>query len=292
MGRLQWGDYNEGLRLWDSASFKPPPNRIRQNMLWLEVFLLAVIQGVTEFLPISSSGHTVVGEAIFAQFGHSLPEKLTLHVVLHLGTLAAILVFYWRRIWQILRADRRVILLLLVGSIPAGIIGVSIKKLMCEEVLGDPVVTGFMFLVTGGLLLWSAKHESGEMTCRELSYGQAFSIGVFQAFAILPGVSRSGATIVAGLGHGLRRDEAATFSFLLAIPAIGGAGLLEAIDLLSNGGSETPLAALLLGCLVSFLVGLAALAWLIRWLQQGRLHLFAWWVFPLGIAVLAWQLLA
>ena len=96
---------------------------------------------------------------------------------------------------------------------------------------------------------------------------------------------------MAGLGYGLRRDEAATFSFLLAIPAIGGAGLLEAIDLLGEPPGATPFAALAAGGVLSFIVGLAALTWLIRWLQQGRLHLFAWWVFPLGIAVLAWQLL-
>ena len=166
-----------------------------------------------------------------------------------------------------------------------------VTPLVLQTPSKNPVVTGFMFLVTGGLLLWSAKHESGKMTCRELTFRQAFSIGLFQAFAILPGISRSGATIVAGLGHGLRRDEAAAFSFLLAIPAIGGAGFIEALDLFEKGFSGTPPAALAFGCLVSFLVGLASLAWLVRWLQQGRLHIFAWWVFPLGIAVLAWQLL-
>ena len=261
-------------------------------MLWLEILLLAIVQGITEFLPISSTGHMVVGEALFKQFGHPLSEKLTLHIVLHLGTLVAIMVFYWRRILDLLSQDRRVVLLLIVGSIPAALVGVPLK-LFCEDTLADPLVAGLMFLVTGGMLLWSAKHESGKMTCRELSYGQAFSIGIFQAIAILPGISRSGATIVAGLGYGLRRDEAATFSFLLAIPAIGGAGLIEAIDLLGRppGAYTPPFPALAAGGVLSFIVGLAALAWLVRWLEQGRLHLFAWWVFPLGIAVLAWQLL-
>jgi undecaprenyl-diphosphatase len=124
-----------------------------------------------------------------------------------------------------------------------------------------------------------------------LGYGPALLIGLFQAFAILPGISRSGTTIVAGLGCGLRRDEAATFSFLLAIPAIGGAGLLELKDLLSEPAGHMPLGALALGALVSFVVGLLSLCWLIRWLQKGRLHLFAWWVIPLGLAVIAWRLL-
>jgi len=106
----------------------------------------------------------------------------------------------------------------------------------------------------------------------------------------LPGVSRSGSTIVAGIGAGLKREEAAAFSFLLALPAIGGAGLLEIVKLLKNSGSATSFDALALGLAASFIVGLATLAWLIRWLQEGKLHYFAWWLFLLGPAVIAWQI--
>ena len=141
------------------------------------------------------------------------------------------------------------------------------------------------------MLLWTARRETGQTACRELRYDQALLIGVFQAFAILPGISRSGATIVAGLGCGLRRDEAAAFSFLLAIPAIGGAGLLQTVDLIRQPAESTPLAALALGALASFAVGLLSLWWLVRWIRQGRLYYFAGWVIPLGLAVVAWQLL-
>ncbi len=262
-------------------------------MLWLEILVLAVVQGIAEFLPISSSGHVVVGLALFEQFGDPIAEKLTVNVILHMGTLAAILVFYWRRIWQLLGQDRRVIGLLVVGTLPAALVGIVVKKTeigsFAEDALESALVAGFMFPITGLLLLWGARHAPGETTCRELSHGRALLIGVFQAFAILPGISRSGSTIVAGLATGLRRDEAAAFSFLLAIPVIGGAGLLETLDLLEAAVTPMPPAMLVVGALVSFVVGLLSLAWLVRWLATGRIHLFALWVMPLGAVVIAWQ---
>jgi len=253
-------------------------------MIWLQTFILAVVQGIGEFLPISSSGHLVVGQALFA-----MDDRLAVSIVLHLGTLAAILVFYWKRICLLFGRDRRVIGLVIVGSIPAAIAGLILKEYL-ESLLVDPLTAGLMFPVTGLMLLWAAGRDTGETTCRDLGYGSALLIGVFQAFAILPGVSRSGATIVAGLAMRLRRDEAATFSFLLAIPAIGGAGLLEILELVDTGLASTPVAVLSMGVVVSFVVGLVSLRWLLRWLQQGHLHYFACWVIPLGVVTIAWQL--
>ena len=178
---------------------------------------------------------------------------------------------------------------MIVGTIPAVLIGVPLD-MYCDKVLQDPLLAGFMFLVTGGLLLWSARVEQGTLACRDLTLSQSLVIGLFQAIAILPGVSRSGSTIVAGISCGLKRDEAATFSFLLAIPVIGGAGLLQVVKLLRTPSGGTEWGLLSLGALVSFYVGLGALWWLVRWLQQGRLHLFAWWVIPFGLAGIAGQL--
>jgi undecaprenyl-diphosphatase len=262
-------------------------------MLLIEVLILAVVQGIAEFLPISSSGHLVVGEALLDQFGHPIEEKLGLVIVLHVGTLAAILVFYWQRIWRLLDVDRRVIGLLVVGSLPAAVVGLTIKGTAwgktLEGGLENPLLAGLMFPITGVMLLWAARHEGGQTTCREMGFSQAFVIGLLQAVAILPGISRSGATIVAGLGCGLRRDESAAFSFLLAVPAIAGAGLLEYMKLAKHGPGPIPMAGLLLGAVASFLVGLAALWWLIRWINQGRLSRFAWYVIPLGAIVVVWQ---
>ncbi|MEA1952170.1 MAG: undecaprenyl-diphosphate phosphatase [Planctomycetota bacterium] len=257
-------------------------------MIFLEVVLLAIAQGITEFLPVSSSGHLVVLAAVFERFGVEMDEKLTLNIILHLGTLLAILVFYRRRIIDLLSKDRHVIGLLAIGTIPAVAVGIPMKK-YCEELLVDPLLAGPMFLVTAGMLLWTRNNRGGELECRELSYRHAFVIGIFQAFAILPGVSRSGSTIVAGLGCGLRREEAATFSFLLAIPVIGGAGFLDLKDLLGNSNHSVSLSVLAIGAAVSFAVGLAALSWLVNWVRHGHLHWFVWWLVPLGIIVTTWQ---
>jgi undecaprenyl-diphosphatase len=268
-------------------------------MLWLIIILLAIIQGITEFLPVSSSGHLVVVQELFKQCGYPLPknETLTLDVVLHFGTLLSVVVFFWRRIWELLTQDWRVIALLIVGSIPAGIAGFTLKKHF-EAMFENPLGVGCLFFVTGALLLWADRRPAGEIKYQQMSYWQALIVGLFQAIAILPGVSRSGSTITAGVGVGLRRRDAATFSFLLAIPAIAGAGLKEGYDRFWKHGHEyTQLLhqgdfALMLavGTLVSFVIGLLALWWLIGWLEKGRLHWFAWWVFGMGTVVIAWQL--
>jgi undecaprenyl-diphosphatase len=258
-------------------------------MVLLELVFLAIVQGITEFLPISSDGHLVVLAAIFEQCGFHLEEKLTVTIVLHLGSLLAILVFYRRRIWQLLGADRRVLGLLVVGTLPAVVVGLLLKR-YCEDTLEDPMAAGLGFFVTAAMLLWTGRHQSGQTDCRDLSYPRALLIGVLQAIAILPGVSRSGLTIVAGLGVGLKRDEAATFSFLLAIPAIAGAGLLGTKDMIEQGTGGLSIAMLVFGALISFVVGLAALAWLIRWIQQGQFHRFAWWLLLIGPLVVVWQL--
>ena len=257
-------------------------------VVFIEIFILAVVQGITEFLPVSSSGHLVVLSAIFDRCGIEMDEKLTVNIVLHLGTLVAILFFYRKRIVDLLSKDKRVIGLLAVGTIPAVVAGLLLKQ-CCVEILTDPMLAGPMFIVTALMLLWTNRHSGGETLCRDLSYGRAFIVGLFQAFAILPGISRSGSTIVAGLGCGLRREEAATFSFLLAIPVIAGAGLLDLKDLLADGANGVPVAALIVGAFASFAVGLAALGWLVDWVRHGRLHWFAWWLVPMGIAVTLWQ---
>jgi undecaprenyl-diphosphatase len=258
-------------------------------MLLFEVVVLAVVQAVAEFLPISSSGHLIVVAALLEQSNSPMRQTVTVNIMLDVGTLAAILAFYRRRIGQLVGQDRRVIGLLAVGTLPAAAVG-PLLRWVTGEALQSALLTGCMFLLTGVMLVWTTWFRPGAVNCRELTYGRALLIGVFQALAILPGVSRSGATIAAGLGCGLKRGEAAAFSFLLAIPVIGGAGLAELAGLLRGPANGTPPALLGLGAVLSFAVGLASLAWLVRWLQIGRLHLFAWWVFPLGLIVVLWEL--
>jgi undecaprenyl-diphosphatase len=262
-----------------------------QLSLW-QIVVLAVVQGATEFLPISSSGHLVVVAALFSPDGTTRGLDIAdVNIVLHGGTLVSILVFYWHRVWRLLGEDRRTIGLLIMGTIPAVVLGLPIKEFASESILGNPLLAGFLLPMTGLLLIWAARADIGSTTYPAMSYRQAVLIGTSQAAAILPGLSRSGATICTALRLGLSRDSAATFSFLLAIPAIGGACVLEIVSLVRQTTVTTPLTHLALGALVSFVVGLLSLIWLIRLLERGKLHLFAGWVIPLGLVVIVWQLL-
>lgn len=248
------------------------------------VALLGAVQGLTEFLPISSDGHLVVASELLG-----LESSLGLTILLHMGTLAAILVVFWRPMIELLFADRRVIPLIIVGTLPAVVAGLLLKK-FAEPWLTDPVLTGCMLPLTGAALLWGATAPAGEKDYQEMGFGRAFLIGLFQAAAILPGISRSGMTISSALRLGLRREDAATFSFLLGAPAIAGAGLLDFLEASPAERVALWTAPNLVGVAVSFVVGLAALVWLLRWLRQGRIHLFAYWVIPLGVAFTLWML--
>ncbi len=259
-----------------------------QLSLW-HIVILAVVQGFTEFLPISSSGHLVVLSAFIASGDPRELDIADLNVVLHIGTLFSIMVFYWQRIWRLVGEDRRVIRRLIIGTIPAVVVGLTIK-LTCEDLIENALLAGLMLPITGLMLLWATRRMDGKREYADLTDREAFLIGLSQSAAILPGLSRSGTTICAGLKLGQSAQSAATFSFLLAIPAIGGAGLLTAVSMVNKTGFTTPWHHLLIGGIVSFIVGLFALNWLIRWLEHGRLRLFAWWCIPLGVCVTIWQL--
>jgi undecaprenyl-diphosphatase len=262
----------------------------------LRVLILAVVQGLTEFLPVSSDGHLVVTAALFEHFTQRrLDELLELEIVLHAGTLGAVLVYFRRPLLRLLSVDRRVIGLLVVGTLPAVVIGLGLKK-FAKPLLEDPLAAGIGLVVTGLVLLWAKRFApTSDAEAKDypaMTYAESLIVGFFQAVAVLPGVSRSGLTISSELAIvKLRRAAAADFSFLLSVPAVGGAVLLQVLEFArSDSGPTLPVADLLLGVAVSFVVGLAALRWLLAWLQAGRLYLFAWWCIPLGLAVTAWQL--
>jgi undecaprenyl-diphosphatase len=253
-------------------------------MQWWQMIILAVVQGITEFLPISSDGHLVVVEHLIGM--HT--DMTEINVLLHAGTLGSILVVYHRSILKLLTADRRVFGLLAVGTIPVILVGVPLA-LFGKWIIELPILAGLFLPVTGLMLLWIAGRD-GEEDYSQLSYKQAFFIGAFQSLALLPGISRSGSTIVAALIVGLKRPEAATFSFLLAIPAIAMATGWETLQLII--GRETPqtsVGMMVGGAMVAFVVGIAALLLLLRLLNRGKLHYFAFWCIPFGIAVFVWQ---
>jgi undecaprenyl-diphosphatase len=261
-------------------------------MEYLRIIILGVVQGITEFLPISSDGHLAVANALFGAItGTKLPEEnLGVTIILHLGTLLAILIVYRRQVLRLLTHDRRIIPLLIVGTIPAGIAGLVLKKYFAHE-MSSPLIAGCLLPLNGLMLLWISRKPQGETNYEEISYRQAIWIGLCQAFAPLPGISRSGTTIAGGLAVGLKREAAATFSFMLAIPAISGAGILELKDLITDRPDDLPTTSVLLvGAIVSFLVGWVSLLLLLRLLREGRLAPLAWWCIGLGLAVVAWQL--
>lgn len=266
-------------------------------MSLLSVILMAIVQGITEFLPISSDGHLAVTNALLESFGsRPAPDLLEVTLVLHLGTLASVLVYYRRELVQLLFQDRSAILPIIVATIPAVIVGLGIEKglpnRISKPLLESPLLAGFGFLISAGALWWSSRCQQGDMHYTELPLGKATLIGILQSIAILPGVSRSGMTISGGLGSGLSRNASATFSFLMAVPAIAGAGLLKIIDLFQKGTTTTPIPNLAVGFVVAMVVGLAAIAVLIRFVQRGQLNWFVYYLVPLGIAVIVWQLAA
>lgn len=273
----------------------------------LSAIVLGILQGFTEFLPVSSSGHLVIMREILG-----VKEALvSFDVFVHLGTLAAV-VFVFRRealslvagfvAWgrDLVRIgrerrtgfhpdnDKRLFTLVFLGSIPAGLAGLLFREAF-ERLFGSAALAGGFLILTGILLRLGEALTREVRSLEELSYPGALLIGIAQACAIAPGLSRSGSTISAGLILGLRREDAASYSFLLAIPAILGGSLLELKDLLPSilGGLGV---AFLAGGLAAAISGYLAIRLVLDALRRGGLSLFSYYCWALGIGVLIWQL--
>lgn len=263
--------------------------------IWLSVVLLALIQGITEFLPVSSSGHLAVCSALF---GLDSDEGAAFSIVLHAGSLIAILIFYFKTLLGLLnRENFRVIGMLILATIPAGIAGLLIKKCGYDELMYDDLLSiGMAFMVTGSLLRLTGKEKltSNAVTPLEkISFKQSLIVGFVQMFAIFPGISRSGSTIAAGTLAGLKFEAAAAFSFLLALPAIGGAALLETVSLCKSGFTVGRLNYIQLGAgfLISAVTSFGALTLLIALIKRRKISVFSWYLFAVGLAVVGWQML-
>lgn len=282
------------------------------------VMIMAVVQGVAEFLPISSSGHLLfLGKFL------ELPEVVTLSILLHAGTLLSVLFYFSREIIQAFTTKLRVAGLVVVGTIPTVIIAFGIMK-FAPSLEENLLLAGCLFIVTGILLLTILRRRC-QMTDHQIYYEQiqlaeegsgdeiredepkteetttfldALLVGIAQGAAALPGLSRSGSTIAAAVGMNFDREWAAKFSFLLSIPVIGGGAFLEILKLLKHAEGETvsekifsdPLLVVYFGgAAVSFIVGWLSLAFLMRMLRDGKLHRFAYWLFFVGpLAIAYW----
>ncbi|MCK5838007.1 MAG: undecaprenyl-diphosphate phosphatase [Desulfobacula sp.] len=263
--------------------------------------ILGIIQGLTEFLPVSSSGHLVLGQIFFGM----TQSQLIFDISVHVGTLLAVLVVYatdilamlssvsaffskavlFKPVAHLVKEDQHLQMagLIVMASIPTAVIGLVLKQF--EQVLfTSEVLVGFMLILTGTILWFSRNYYDNEIKQQKFGIKKALFIGVTQGLAVIPGISRSGSTIAAGMVMGLDRHKAAKFSFLLSIPAIVGAEILGLKDILSEGLMIDPVT--LYATIASFITGLIALKILLRLVHSGRFHLFAPYCWLLGSLVL------
>ena len=255
----------------------------------LRAIVLGIVQGITEFLPISSKSHLIlVGKLLERWFGTTANSKETIELIvgLHLGTLLATIVVYWQDLWS-LRKRHRLLLNVIVGSIPVAVVGLVFKDWL-EQTLVSPLLVGLGLFITATFLFAGQRLEINLLELDQITLPHALAVGCFQTLALLPGISRSGSTIAGGLMVGLTRHAATTFSFLLSVPAVGGVVLLKGLALRHSDGMA--IGQILFGTVISFAVGIAALRFLIRIVTQRQLHWFAYYCLLLGAVVTAWQL--
>ena len=265
-------------------------------MRWFEALVLGIVQGLTEYLPVSSSGHLAIGSALFGIEGE---ENLAFTIVVHVATVFSTLVILWKEIEWIFRgvfkfqmnSETRYVINILISMIPIGIVGVFFKDTV-EAIFGSGLlIVGCMLLVTATLLSFSyyAKPRQKE----NLSMKDAFIIGLAQACAVLPGLSRSGTTIATGLLLGNNKAKLAQFSFLMVIPPILGEALLDVLKLVKgeNIAGDIPMLSLVVGFVAAFLSGCLACKWMINIVKKGKLIYFAIYCAIVGLITIACTLM-
>jgi len=254
-------------------------------MDWLETIIIAIVEGLTEFLPVSSTGHMIITQNLLGvPQGDPFVHAFTF--IIQFGAILSVVCLYWKQFfqfdhtpapegssaWEKLKHKYNFYWLLIVGVLPAVIIGLLAKKSGLLDWLLDSVLVVAIMLVLGGIfMLFCDKLFGGGTDKNKVNEKRAFNIGMFQCLAVIPGVSRSMATIVGGMTQGLTRKKAAEFSFFLAVPTMAGATLLDLLDLLKEDAAWATshnIAMLLLGCAVAFVVALLAMKWFVSFLAK------------------------
>ncbi len=265
-------------------------------MTWLEALILGILQGITEFLPISSSGHLLIGQEFL---GLNISELKSFDIIVHVASLLAIFVYFSKDILEMLKAFGKIltfkvnkkdpyaklILYIIIGTIPAVLLGFFGEEWL-DSMFRNVFSVGMWMLIIAVVFLFAEMFYREEKTSKSLSIFKVIFIGCMQAVALIPGVSRSGMTISGGLFAKLKRTDAARFSFLLSMPAIFGAGLL---DFFKNETVPVPFISLLIGFIASFLVGLLAITFLMKFLKKHSLIIFAVYLFFIGGSILFLQ---
>ncbi|RDI43120.1 undecaprenyl-diphosphate phosphatase [Falsibacillus pallidus] len=251
----------------------------------LQSFILGIIQGLTEFLPISSTGHLYLGRHLF----HLDDAGIFLDTMLHIGTLLAVMIVYKDILWKMVRKPfSRLTGIMIIGTLPAVAAGLLFEDFF-DSISKSGITIGWEFLATG-VVLWLADGvKNGSKNLESISYFDAFFIGAFQAAAIFPALSRSGLTIAAGLFRKLDRETAAYFSFLLSIPAIAGGVVFQGKELFTSQVETVTLTSLMTGTVSSALFGYFAIVGMINFLKKRSLKIFAWYVWILGALILTLQ---
>ncbi|MGV1011510.1 MAG: undecaprenyl-diphosphate phosphatase [Flavobacterium sp.] len=253
-------------------------------MDYLQAIVLAIIEGITEFLPVSSTGHMIIASSFFGISHDEFTKLFT--IVIQLGTILSVVVLYFKRFFQSFDFYFK----LLVAFIPAVVFGLLFSKKI-DALLENPVTVAVSLLVGGIVLLkvddWFSK-ETEVATSQEISYATAFKIGLFQCLAMVPGVSRSGASIVGGMTQKLSRTTAAEFSFFLAVPTMLGATAKKCYDYYKDGFVLThdQINFLIIGNIVGFIVALIAIKSFIGFLSKNGFKLFGYYRIVVGIALL------
>jgi undecaprenyl-diphosphatase len=266
-------------------------------MIYLIVILFGIFQGVTEFLPISSSGHLVL---LHNFFDLPITNTMAFDVALHLATVFSVIICFRKEIRQLIKSFilsfkgqkdeySKTSWLIIMATIPAAIFGFLFDDLIESKIhdtsLVGILVVAFMLITVAILFLWVEKQKKGEGLFTSLKWNQALLIGFAQALALIPGTSRSGITIIAGLKSGLKREEALKFSFLLSIPIILGASVKKIPGLFSSGIDFSELTVVLVGFLSSFITGIFVIKYFLRFARNHSLNIFAYYRIALALAL-------
>jgi len=257
--------------------------------------ILGVVEGVTEFLPVSSSGHLILVRELL----HINDQGgLAFDAILQLGTILAAFVYFWADIWKLIKTgwkiitrgsksvaatERNLLLAVILGTIPAVIAGLLLQKTM-ETAFRSATLVAITLLLGSALFVYAEKKS--RQTHADASTHDGFWVGLYQCLALVPGISRSGATISGGLLQGLTRETAVRFSFLLSLPIIAGSGLLELHKILKNGATDIAPAPLVIGFITSFVLGYICIRWLLGYLKHHTLMAFVWYRCALAVVVL------
>lgn len=260
-----------------------------------QAIFLGILQGITEFLPVSSSGHLVLAQSLL---GREFETGITFEIVVHFGSFCSITLYYRKLIGEILsdlfksvtpaglknqmyktNANVKFSFFILISMIPAMIVGFTLRD-QIEELFLNPFFVSCMLLITG-TFLFSTKFVKNPQI--DVNAVRSIFMGIAQAFAIIPGISRSGSTISVGLFSGIKREEVANFSFLMVLPVLAGAMLLALMDLMETGIESAALMVLIIGFLASFISGYFALSYLVRLLKQAKFYYFSYYCWAVGL---------